>query len=215
MKLKKHYIKGLISLGFLILPNLATSSFFLKNADLTIKEELFETRDLKIINKAELYKHIAVKESHNRYNVSNRLNMLGKYQASKTALLDFGYPEHLIDSIRSTIYQDTLESGRVAYYFDTTVFSHAEQERFIRWFINKVEKVYLKEAIEDYSGKVIDGVYVTKAGILYASMLGFKHVKNFLNTNGKVNFSDSNGTSIKERLLEFEATELHACLCAN
>ncbi len=204
MKRRKQYVRTLILLAFTTLPNFAAkNSLYFEDKNSIHVEKTYE-----YISKTDLYKHIAFKESSNRYNVSNQKNMLGKYQASRQALVDFGYPIDLIDSIHKTIYSDTLLSGRVVYYFDTKIFTPAEQERFIRWFIAKVEKVYMKKTIETYVGQDIDGVHITKAGILFASMLGFGYVKQYLETNGQTNFKDANGTSIKERLNEFTDIEL-------
>lgn len=202
----KNYIKALTILAFTTLPNFAAKTAF--TLDPSFLESRTKVKNLEYISKIDLYKHIAFKESSNRYNVSNQLNMLGKYQASRSALLDFGYPAELIDSIHATIYSDTLSNGKLVYYFDTSIFSPSEQERFIRWFVNKVERVYLKDVIHEYVGQEIDGVHITKAGILFASMLGFRYVKDYLESYGQVNFNDANGVSIKNRLLAFESVEI-------
>jgi len=211
MKNKLNYIKAFILLAFATIPNFATNAHSISNKQYftdNIKTE--EERIIDYISKKELFNYIAFKESSNKYNISNHLNMLGKYQASRSALLDFGYTDTLIDSIYASIYTDTLDNGKTRYYFDTSIFTPQEQERFIRWFVKKIEKVYLKETINDFVGQEIDGIYITKAGIIYASMLGFGHVKNFFNSSGDTNFKDAYGTSIKERLAEFESKELHS-----
>ncbi|MFO7868082.1 MAG: hypothetical protein R6U95_02145 [Bacteroidales bacterium] len=207
MKQHKQCIKTVIILAFTTLPNFAAKNSAIHTIEQKKQNETI-TQKYTLISKTDLYNHIAFKESSNRYNVSNQLNMLGKYQASKRALLDFGYQEKLIDSIHKTIYTDTLTNGRVVYYFDTTLFTPAEQERFIRWYVKRMEHVHLKHTIQTYVGKEIDGVRITKAGILFASMLGFGYVKKYLETEGTYNFQDANGTSIKERLLEFKDTEI-------
>lgn len=59
-----------------------------------------------------------------------------------------------------------------------------------------------KELLGDYShylGKVIDSVRVTEAGILAAAHLrGHVYARKWLETNGKINGKDANGTSVKD-----------------
>jgi hypothetical protein len=202
----KNYIKALVILAFISLPHFAAKSP--SNLDPLFLASLSSIKELEYISKKDLLSYIAYKESSNRYNVSNQLNMLGKYQASRSALLDFGYSSEIIDSIHATIYADTLSSGKLVYYFDSSLFPPTEQERFINWYIYKIERVYLKDIIEQYVGQQVDGVYITRAGIIFASMLGFRHVQIYLESQGQSNFNDANGTTIKNRLLAFDAVEL-------
>lgn len=203
MKDIKKYSKALIILAFTTLPNFASI-----DSDSQITFAPIQVKQIEYIHKSDFLYHIAFKESSNRYNVSNQLNMLGKYQASRRALLDFGYSNEHIDSIHSTIYTDTLSSGRVVYYFETSLFPPSEQERFIGWYLSRIEQIYLRDIIEQYVGQEVDGIYITKAGILFASMLGFRHVQQYLESEGQIDFNDANGTSIKNRLSEFDAIEL-------
>jgi len=73
-----------------------------------------------------------------------------------------------------------------------------------------------KELIGDYShylGKVIDSVRVTEAGILAAAHLrGHVYARMWLETNGRINGKDANGTSVRdymELMQEIETINLN------
>jgi hypothetical protein len=169
-------------------------------------ETNYKKLNYSIITKKELIEKIAKLESAGKYNIANKYLMVGKYQASRSTLLQFGYSKEKVNEIRNSVYMKRNSKGVPLYYFNTDLFPPLEQERFINWYINQMETIYLKKYIENYSGKIIEGVHITKAGILSASMLGFGHVKKFL--RGEDNFSDKFSTSIKNRIKQFENIEI-------
>ena len=66
--------------------------------------------------------------------------------------------------------------------------------------------------IKKYVGETIDGVYITKAGILSACLLGHGHVMDFLDRNpDNLNHKDGNGTSIRSRLMKYDHIEIRSC----
>jgi hypothetical protein len=176
---------------------------------LVVKQEnIEEKKDVTKIEKKEFFDKIAYMESRGKYNVSNKYLMLGKYQASYSSLKEFGYSKEKILKIRKSIYSEKNSNGVSLYYFDEQLFPSHEQERFIEYYFDKIENVYMKKYIQNYVGKTIDGVYVSKAGILCASTLGLNHVKDFLKSDGKINFSDRFGTSVKEKLKQMQKIEI-------
>lgn len=161
-------------------------------------------RDFIKLSKKEFYDYAAIPESRGIYNIANNYLMVGKYQASTVALKTFGYSDEKVKTIKKSIYIKKNSKGRNLYYFDTIHFPQHEQERFIEWYMTYMEKILLKKYIENYVGKTIDGVYITKAGILGTSMIGYNYVKKFLKSNGDKNFSDVYGTTVRERMKYFE-----------
>jgi hypothetical protein len=179
----------------------------------TIKNKKSEP---KMISRQELLKMNSKLESKGQWNVANRYGYMGKYQIGKLALLDLGYDSLWISELQNSIYSisDTIINRRNDtivrnfYYFDISLFPPQKQEEVIRKLLHKNENVYLKKHIDEYVGKEIDGVRITKAGILSASFLGFAYVDKFLKSNGRVNPKDGNGHSIKDRMSIFENFEV-------
>ncbi len=172
--------------------------------------------DPKIISRKELLKMNSCLESKGKWDIANKHGYMGKYQIGKLALLDLGYDSLWISELQNSIYSisDTIINKRNDtiitnfYYFDINLFPPKKQEEVIRKLLHKNEYVYLKKHIDEYVGKEIDGVRITKAGILSASFLGFRYVDKFLKSNGKVNPKDGNGHSIKDRMCIFENVEV-------
>lgn len=187
-------------------------------APLTIKEKTTDLDEfsyeeeivLDYIGYKDLYARIARIESRHRYDVANKTKMVGKYQASRSALLEFGYSEDQIQAIYDSFDTTYTEQGHARYTFDIETFPAEDQERFICWYMKRMEKVYLKETIDKYVGTTVNNVYITRAGILNASMLGFNHVVRFLESNGEINYTPRKGYSIKNRLQQFERTEIES-----
>ncbi|MCQ2606131.1 MAG: hypothetical protein MJ204_06280 [Bacteroidales bacterium] len=187
-------------------------------APLTIKEKTTDLDEfsyeeeivLDYIGYKDLYARIARIESRHRYDVANKTKMVGKYQASRSALLEFGYSEDQIQAIYDSFDTTYTEQGHARYTFDIETFPAEDQERFICWYMKRMEKVYLKEMIDKYVGTTVNNVYITRAGILNASMLGFNHVVRFLESNGEINYTPRKGYSIKNRLQQFERTEIES-----
>lgn len=167
--------------------------------------------EIKIITKEEFKDMNSKLESRGRYNISNRFKYVGKYQFGKIALLELGYDEEWIDSLQSSVYFELNSKGKKRWFFDIKIFPPREQEKAICKYYHKIEKRYMKKDIKKYVGKKIDGVYITKAGIIGASMFGCGNVHKFLESNGNVNFRDGNSVSVKSRLVHFQNVELKEC----
>ena len=178
-----------------------------KSFDINDVEEVTEI-ELNYINYHDLYTRIAHIESRQNYDVANKSRMVGKYQASRVALLEFGYSEEQVQAIYDSFDTVYTSKGHARYHFDIETFPPEDQERFIRWYMHRMETVYLKDIIDKYVGTTVNDVYITRAGILNASMLGFNHVIKFLESEGKINYTPKKGYSVQHRLAQFERTEI-------
>ena len=70
-------------------------------------------------------------------------------------------------------------------------------------------KWILRNEIEKYEGKIINGIEITESGILAAAHLGGAgSVKNFFKNKGGQHFRDAYGTSLKSYLKAFGGYDL-------
>lgn len=197
---------SIILLSFFVCFPLSSNVSMVDWCEVEVQEEI----ELSYINYNDLYAKIAKIESHQNYDVANKSRMVGKYQASRVALLEFGYTEEQVQSIYDSFDTTYTDKGYARYHFDVNTFPPEDQERFIRWYMHRMETVYLKEIINKYVGTTVNNVYITRAGILNASMLGFNHVVRFLESDGKVNYTPKRGYSVQGRLAQFERTEIES-----
>lgn len=194
----------------LFLCSLLLTPVVITEKDYSFSEMEMPEIELNYIRYQDLYKKIAHIESKQQYDVANKSLMVGKYQASRISLLEFGYTEEQVQAIYDSFDTTYTEKGHARYHFDIETFPPEEQERFICWYMKQMERVYLKDVIDKYVGTTVNNVYITRAGILNASMLGFNHVVRFFESNGKINYTPRNGYSIQQRLARFERTEIYS-----
>lgn len=123
---------------------------------------------------------LAFKESQGRYRLINTLGYMGKYQFGVSALKAIG--------IHNT--SEFLNNPRL-------------QERAFKALLAK-NKWELREEIEQYEGKIINGIKVTESGILAAAHLGGAgSVKKYFRNEGKRSIKDNYGTSLKSYMKAF------------
>ena len=123
---------------------------------------------------------IAFKESQGKYTLINSLGYMGKYQFGRAALRAIG----IHDS------SEFLSNPRL-------------QEKAFKALLAK-NKWELRDEIETYDGKVINGVFITESGILAAAHLGGAgSVKKFFRSNGKRGIRDNYGTSLESYMKKF------------
>ncbi len=123
---------------------------------------------------------IAFKESQGKYRIVNKLGYLGKYQFGKTTLR----------FLKIYDFQHFLNSPKL------------QEKAFVALF--KVNKWILRNEIDMFTDKEINGIKITESGILAAAHLaGAKNVKKFLNSSGKNKFRDAFGTSISHYMKKF------------
>jgi hypothetical protein len=127
---------------------------------------------------------IAHKESLGKYKKINSIGYLGKYQFGTQTLKSIG-----IENSNKFLDDPALQ----------------EQAFVVLLSKNKYE---LKDYIDYFEGKVVDGVTITESGILAAAHLGGSgSVKRFLNTNGLRKCRDGYGTSVRAYLQDFGGYE--------
>lgn len=127
---------------------------------------------------------VAFKESQGKYHKVNTLGYLGKYQFGTETLKSIGITDSLY----------FLNSPKL-------------QEKAFVTLLSK-NKYDLKEYIDRFEGKIINGVKITESGILAAAHLGGSgSVKKFFDTNGARVKKDAYGTSVRTYLRDFAGYE--------
>lgn len=124
---------------------------------------------------------VGFKESRGDYGVINQFGYLGKYQFGKGTLSMIG----IYDTQK---FMDSPELQEAAFY------ANASRNKWV-----------LRNYIEKYSGKTINGVEITESGILAAAHLGGAgSVKRYLRSGGTRFFSDAFGSTISHYLYRFK-----------
>lgn len=127
---------------------------------------------------------IAFKESQGDYDKVNSLGYIGKYQFGMNTLAAIGI------------------KNRTRF-----INSPSLQERAFVALLSK-NKWELRDEIEKYEGRIVDGVRITESGILAAAHLGGAgSVKKFLETKGKRKCKDAYGSSVKSYMKQFGGYE--------
>ncbi len=123
---------------------------------------------------------LAFRESRGDYFVINDFGYMGKYQFGRSTLNMIG--------IKDT--EQFLNDPKL-------------QESAFKAYTAR-NKWVLSRDIERYSGKYVNGVYITESGILAAAHLaGPGNVKKFLRSGGEDVFEDAFGTSVRNYLRRF------------
>jgi len=129
--------------------------------------------------------HLGLIESRNQWKVINSIGMMGKYQFSAETLKGLGYEGITPEKFRQ----------------DPSIFSERIQEEALLDLMKYNEKRLQK--FTQYIGQIIDGVMITKAGLLAASHLaGAGNVQKYLTTT--FNATDANGASVQKYLKDFQ-----------
>jgi hypothetical protein len=125
-------------------------------------------------------KRIAIIESDNNHRVVNEFGMMGKYQFSPSTVRVLGFKISKKEFLDNPHLQDTV---MLAYM--------------------KANQQDLRPLIKKYNGKVINGVKITRAGILAgAHFAGSGNVVAFFNSSGE-GISDARGTTVKKYMSYF------------
>jgi len=128
---------------------------------------------------------VAFKESQGKYRLVNSLGYMGKYQFGSKALRAIGV------------------KNEKAFLKDPAL----QEKAFIA--LLSINKWILRNEIERYQGKIVNGVEVTESGILAAAHLGGAgSVKNFFKNKGNRHFRDAYGTSLKSYMKAFGGYDL-------
>ena len=129
---------------------------------------------------------IGFRESSNNYKAVNRFGYLGKYQFGRKTLNAIGF--------ENVSNREFLANPSI-------------QEKAMLTLL-KQNKHTLRKEIAKYSGKVINGIYITESGILAAAHLaGAGNVKKFFRKGYE--FRDGNGTKMTSYMKQFANYELN------
>ena len=153
--------------------------------DPVLRDEIAERR----YNQFEISRFIidlGYRESNNNWLSVNLIGCFGEWQFAESTLRFLG-----LDHI-------TLKKFKA----DPNIFPREKQLEALHELI-KVNLSYLSR-YEHFIGDTINGVVVTKAGMIAASHLGgAKTLMNFLDSNGDINKEDVLGTSIQDYMERF------------
>lgn len=128
---------------------------------------------------------IAFKESQGKYRKVNSIGYMGKYQFGSKTLRSVG-----VNNQKAFLKNPAL------------------QEKAFIALLSK-NKWILRNEIEKYEGKVINGIEITESGILAAAHLGGAgSVKNFFKNKGNRHFRDAYGTSLRSYMKAFGGYDL-------
>jgi hypothetical protein len=130
--------------------------------------------------------HLGLIESSNDWKIVNPFGAMGKFQFLQTTLEMLGYNGITPDKFR----------------VDPNIFPEKVQEQALEDLIQYNERCLRN--FTQYIGQVINGVHITKAGLIAASHLaGPGGVIKFL--TGVHNAKDKNGSSVQRYLTEFQS----------
>lgn len=172
----------------------------------TQKEQIINSAQHKNINKksvsritkakdeiGKFLKHLAKRESSSRPKITNDLGYIGKYQMGQMALKDL----ELDDKINAEKFRK-----------NPAIFPEKMQDKAMVKLL-KLNKQYLGDYINDFDGKNIGGVKITKSGLLAGShLVGAGAVKRFLDSNGQFVPKDGNGVPVTDYIEEFAGYNL-------
>jgi len=130
---------------------------------------------------------LAMSESSNKYDVVNDKGYMGKYQFGDARLEDF-------------------KNANKDYKFTKKEFLNdpSLQEDVFSWHVEDINSYIDSRGLDKYIGTEINGVTITRDGLIAGAHLGGKTgLKNFLST-GK-DKEDSYGTSISEYITKFSS----------
>lgn len=123
---------------------------------------------------------LAYRESRGNYFVVNPYGYMGKYQFGKSALKFYGIKDA----------DEFLNSPEL-------------QEKLFIVSLQR-NKWVLRNEINQHVGKRINGIQITKSGILAAAHLaGVESVKQFFRYQGNFFFADANGTTLQSYMKNF------------
>ena len=138
-----------------------------------------------IRNHNQFLEDLGMRESSGNYKAVNQFGYLGKYQFGRKTLNALGY--------KDITNREFLANGSI-------------QEEAMYALLTHNRKI-LRKTINKYSGKTINGIYVTESGILAAAHLaGPGNVKKFFRKGYE--FRDGNGTKMTSYMAKFSMYKL-------
>ena len=138
---------------------------------------------------------LGFKESGNDYTKINTLGYIGRFQFGTAALKDMGIHDKInLKNFRKNpkIWKPDNQNMIMKKY------TKINAQR-LNHYLKNIDK-----DINDYEGKVINGIEISKSGLLAAChLVGARKVFRFLKSNGKERFEDAYGTELTDYLRDF------------
>lgn len=155
------------------------------------------------------------RESSNDYTVVNTLGFLGAYQFGELALIDLGY--YTRDGTGANNWQDAFFTGKngINSKADFLASPEVQDAAAAEWFALLWSYIRALD-LEFYAGQVLNGVKLTKSGMIAAAHLaGAGGLRSFIESGGTVAPGDAYGTSLVDYLTLFEGYETPASFLDN
>jgi len=148
----------------------------------------------------EFMNHLGFKESGNNWMAINTFNYLGEFQFGKSALQRVGFGHITPEAFKK----------------DPSIFPRELQIEALKSLVlcneidlNRKVSEFSDVRYVDYIGQIINGIYITKGGLLAGMHLGgLGGIKIFLLSNGKVDAQDGYGTKVSDYIKEFSIYHL-------
>ena len=149
---------------------------------------------------SEFFRALRDRESSNDYTVKNQYGYLGAYQFGEAALIDLGYVKR-----DNNAYDNKFNGGftgknnidSVADFLNNPVVQNAAAAEWFELLWKRIDYY----GLESYAGQSLNGVALTKTGMIAAShLLGTGGLRTFIKSGGTDAGSDANNTSIVEYL---------------
>mgnify|MGYP003677695817 FL=1 len=134
-----------------------------------------------------LQENLKQSESSGRYDVVNKEGYMGAYQFGDARLTDY------------------KKATNTKFSNDDFTNSKELQDKVFNWHRQDIEASITKRGLDKYIGTEILDIPITKEGLIAVAHLGGKTgMKKFLESNGKYNPADSNGTKLSDYLNKFK-----------
>lgn len=135
--------------------------------------------------------HLGFKESQNNWKIINTYNCIGEWQFAPSTLKHMGYGHITAEKFRA----------------DSSIFPRELQLDILKTYM-KINELSLYR-YEKYIGTEINGIPITKAGLLAGMHLGgLGGIKYFLESDGRIDKGDAYGTKISDYIKEFAIYDL-------
>jgi hypothetical protein len=129
---------------------------------------------------------LGYRESGNNWLSVNRIGCFGEWQFAESTLWYLGYKKITLKKFKA----------------NPSIFPRELQLKALKNLI-KINLIYLID-YEHFIGETINGVTISKSGMIAASHLGGAgSLKKYLSSNGRINHKDVFGTSIYDYLKKF------------
>ena len=160
-------------------------------------------------NTYDFLEDLAKSESSGNYLAKNTHGYLGKYQMGEEALVDAGYYNRRPKGEKYTNKWDNGFTGIDDIYSAEDFLNNPlAQENAIRAYHHAVWG-YIKNEAEKYDGKIINGIKMTKSGMLAgAHLVGHNNLKKYLKSNGKEIPEDANHVPVEKYIKEYAGYDI-------